>query len=200
MSVHKKMLKLLAAFSLGLGSIAFSHGALAAADACEGLSGAAKGICNAATVKNKCTGEGASANEQACSKLADNYRKVTEGQEPPWLIQCPCFASQSVDAFVAGNESDLSCTIHDDTNDTPSTYGVVISNNSGSLAASATIIADGGMCDTVSNSNMTSVNSMSEESANTCIAQLKRIAQENNTECVLHVEEKKAFESRAGSF
>ncbi len=56
-------------------------------DPCEGLEGAANGICIAATQGAKCDSEEPAASERACARLADAFRNQT-GEEPPWLPQC----------------------------------------------------------------------------------------------------------------
>ena len=64
---------------------------------CDGLSGAAFGLCNSYCEAMDCDSPNPRASEQACSQVLDNFMKKTDGKLPPCSKpagMCPCdFAS-----------------------------------------------------------------------------------------------------------
>lgn len=71
---------------------------------CDGLTGAAAGLCNAYCVAMDCTGN-PQASALACSKVQQKFEDATGGDVPPCvdaLVDCPCFTSdQIVNNFVS---------------------------------------------------------------------------------------------------
>ncbi|MDX1400384.1 MAG: hypothetical protein R3245_00535, partial [Kiloniellales bacterium] len=59
---------------------------------CDGLSGAAWGLCRAGVAVG-CADEPPTGNPEACMSIEDNYAAVT-GEDPPWIApplpHCPC--------------------------------------------------------------------------------------------------------------
>lgn len=81
------MIKRILTFALLL--FVATQNAQAQTDACDGLSGKAFGICNAATTAGNACDIDSSTN--SCTRLATRYEELT-GQTPPWLgpiITCP---------------------------------------------------------------------------------------------------------------
>jgi len=60
---------------------------------CAGSTGAAYGLCLAATHLG--CGTEAETNPQACSRIEENYLRIT-GSMPTWLVTCPCFDSELI--------------------------------------------------------------------------------------------------------
>ena len=54
-------------------------------ETCQELEGAARGLCRAA-IRSGCALDGEHRQSIACAKLASNYRKATDGQQPVWLV------------------------------------------------------------------------------------------------------------------
>ena len=71
------------------------------ADPCEGLSGNAFGLCNAATsLGNECDVD---PSKISCTRLAARYEQLT-GQTPPWLVTITC--PTTLNALANWYESD----------------------------------------------------------------------------------------------
>lgn len=70
--------------------------ALADEEYCEGLVGAAYGLCNAYCNSLNCESEEHQASERACEAVYDKYYKRT-GEEPPCVaVSCPCFTTEEL--------------------------------------------------------------------------------------------------------
>jgi hypothetical protein len=52
---------------------------------CQDLEGAARGLCRAA-LNSGCGLDGEHQQSIECAKLASNYRKATDGDQPVWLL------------------------------------------------------------------------------------------------------------------
>jgi len=67
---------------------------------CDGLSGAAWGLCNAYCDEMDCDSGSAKASPQACSKVLGNFAKHSDEPIPCAPVECPCFAPAAVDDLV----------------------------------------------------------------------------------------------------
>jgi len=81
-------------------------------DYCAGLTGAARGLCIAATHGANCQEAEPSATKKACDRLATKFRDVTRGQEPPWITNCPCPMDETINQLFAGYTDDLVCAMN----------------------------------------------------------------------------------------
>jgi hypothetical protein len=51
---------------------------------CQDLDRAARGLCRSA-IRSGCALDGQRQDSRHCSKLASNYRRITDGEKPVWL-------------------------------------------------------------------------------------------------------------------
>jgi hypothetical protein len=68
--------------------------------ACDGLSGAAWGLCNAFCETLDCDGNNTKAAPQACSRILANFTQHSDEPIPCAPVECPCFAPAAVDELV----------------------------------------------------------------------------------------------------
>ena len=94
-------LRLIALVTVLLTPISASAQPPAEENVCDGLSGAAFGLCNAYCEAMDCDSVAPNANETACLKVLGNFAKHSDEPIPCARVVCPCWDAADVDSLFA---------------------------------------------------------------------------------------------------
>jgi hypothetical protein len=79
---------------------------------CDGLSGAAFGLCNAYCEAMDCDNPGHHASDTACAQVKNNYERRT-GQPLPCEVTCPCGSLLPLFADLVNGDADIASCVDD---------------------------------------------------------------------------------------